>query len=174
MTQTASREPTEELNSSTTESPTDRRTKTSSLPPPGATTYLDSLDPVGRDYLKSEPRRVDNNSYAHALYDSLGGCYSTGPAEYVVPEGAQTFTVVVGLADSSPTSEAKVKFTFYIDGRIPQNGEAEVGLKETVTIKFSVKDALRLKLEATLVEGDVSDNCNSEAVAVWGDPRLAW
>jgi hypothetical protein len=162
-----------ESSPSPTESPEESPTDTVSPSiPPGSTTYLDSFDPVGKSDLDFGPKQVTHTTYAHALYDEVASCVKTATAEYVLPKGAQTFVGIVGLADDSDMGDAKVKFTFYVDGSIPKGGQVTVGLKEAHNIEFSVQDGLRLKLEAILIEWDEQNSCNFGAVAVWGDPRL--
>ncbi|MGH3735141.1 MAG: hypothetical protein ACRDT6_05910 [Micromonosporaceae bacterium] len=146
----------------------------SPAPQPGSIAYLDTLDPVGDNRLRSEPKQVSHTTYAHALFDPRSHCSNARPVEYVVPKGTQKFTSIVGLADDSRVPEAKIKFTFYVDGRIPEGGQITVGLKETRSIEFALDGALRLRLEAILVGGADKSSCRAEAVAVWGDPTLTW
>jgi hypothetical protein len=47
-----------------------------------------------------------------------------------------------------------------------------LGLKQAEFIDVPVQNGLRLKLDTVLVEGNVRNNCNTEAIAVWGDAAV--
>jgi hypothetical protein len=132
-------------------------------------TYLGDLDPVAGD-LGKDPQTVLQKPYAHALSNQMGGCSQAGPAEWALPSGVSRFKVQVGLADTSLIATAKVAFAVSVDGKVVAS--RTVGLKQLQPIDVPVSGALRLKLETTLVEGNVRNNCNTEAVAVWADPQV--
>jgi hypothetical protein len=132
-------------------------------------TYLADLDPV-EGGLQTEPRTILKKPYAHAIANQMGGCSQSGPAEWVLPSGATRFKAQVGLDDRSLIPTARVAFAVSVDGK-PLISRT-VGLKQVQSIDVPVNGALRLKLETTLVEGNVRNNCNTEAVAVWGDAQL--
>jgi hypothetical protein len=138
-------------------------------PPTDGVTYLATLKPV-EGGLSSEPRTVLKTSYAHAMANQMGGCSQSGPTEWVLPSGATRFKAQIGLDDRSLIATARVAFAVSIDGK--PVATKTVGLKQVQPIDVPVSGALRLKLETTLVEGNVRNNCNTEAVAVWGDAQL--
>jgi hypothetical protein len=131
--------------------------------------YLADMEPV-EGGLSVQPRTILKHAYAHPLANEMGGCGQAGPAEWVLPSGATRFKAQVGLDDRSLIPTARVAFAVSVDGK-PVTSKT-VGLKQLQSIDVPVSGALRLKLETTLVEGNVRNNCNTEAVAVWGDAQL--
>jgi hypothetical protein len=132
-------------------------------------TYLADLKPV-EGGLVAEPRTILKKAYAHAIANKMGGCSQAGATEWVLPSGATRFKAQVGLDDRSLIPTALVAFAVSLDGK-PVVSKT-VGLKQLQPIDVPVNGALRLKLETTLVEGNVRNNCNTEAIAVWGDAQL--
>lgn len=157
-----------------TVSPSPAPTVTVTVPPTstvvgGDATYLADLDPI-EGGLSTEPRTILKQPYAHAMANEMGGCSQAGPAEWVLPSGATRFKAQVGLDDRSLIPTAVVTFAVSLDGK-PVVSKT-VRLKQVQSIDIPVNGALRLKLETTLVEGNVRNNCNTEAVAVWADAQV--
>jgi NPCBM/NEW2 domain len=135
----------------------------------GASTYLADMDPV-EGGLETEPRAILKKSYAHAVSNQMGGCSQARPTEWVLGTGVSRFQAWIGLDDISLISTAKIQFMVTLDGK--KLVTKTLGLKQVEFIDVPVQNGLRLKLDTVLVEGNVRNNCNTEAIAVWGDAAV--
>jgi hypothetical protein len=135
----------------------------------GAVTYLADLQSL-EHRLNSDPQDISGKTYSRALSNPLGGCSQIPPVEWNLSGDYAKFATTIGLSDDSIIRDAAVNFVVSLDGRLIADRTLEFGQAQEVAL--NVKQGLRLRLESKLVRGNVRNNCNSEAVAVWGDPML--
>jgi hypothetical protein len=157
------------------ESPSPSRTPSENGPattpssePSAAEVYLDQLDPI-EDELEPMSISWGSATFSRSLTNPLSGCSAVGPVDWVVPPRVNTLETEIGVAIDAVEPESKVTFNVYIDGSRVFTRTLAVGQHEPATIPLGA--GLRIRFE-TIIDESRRSNCNTEARAVWGDPRL--
>lgn len=132
-------------------------------------TYLVDLRPIGASF---ERRVVDFSTvtYPNSLINLMSGCSQTGPVDYLVPVGATQLITEVGVTRDSLEPDSRITFQVTVDGQRVEPVTTGVGQHTTLTV--AVTDKSRVRLE-TSIDKNRRTNCNTEAVAVWGDPYFS-
>ena len=139
---------------------------TSSSIRPGRVTYLDSLPPV-EGGLDRESVTWGDRTFSRSLTNPLSGCSDKGPVDWVIPADAGTFVAEIGVETDAVEAESRVTFNVFVDGTL--GGESPtLGVGEHQPIEIPVRDKSRIRLES-IIDQSRRSNCNTEAVAVWGD-----
>jgi hypothetical protein len=123
---------------------------------------------------QSGQQSVNAHSYQQTLYDTwddynCSGDYSPDSATYELNYKYRQFSVVVGLADTSPSGDM-MQFSVLVDNQ--QKGiSPTLGVGQTETINVNVTGAYRITLQ---------DSCTSSAnpggnnvIAVWINPTVS-
>lgn len=132
-------------------------------------TYLVDLQPVDSSL---EQRVVDFSdvTYPNSLINLMSGCSQTGPVDYLVPGGATQLVAEVGVTRDSLEPDSRVTFQVTVDGQRAEPITAQVAQHATLRVVVSSKSRVRLE---TSIDKNRRTNCNTEAVAVWGDPYFS-
>lgn len=136
---------------------------TTPAPSPGVL-YLSDLPAIS--YLETGSRSLGGAIFAHSLYNPLSGCSERGPGEWVVPANVTAFTVQAGVAIDAAEADSRVTFVVTAGGSEVYKKTFAVGGSEPVRVP--VMPNTRMKLES-IIDRSRRGNCNTEAVAVWGD-----
>lgn len=135
------------------------------------TTFLDAIEPTERTLLKSEAATLGGVEYIHSLTNPMASCSEAGPVTWVFPQSAQRLVGEVGVENGAAEPKARIAF-------LVQSGSSEVfsqvlAVGEHQTLDVPVKGGERVTIETRFIpEGGFRGNCNTEAVAVWGDLRV--
>jgi NPCBM/NEW2 domain len=133
-----------------------------------ASNFLADLDPVeGRLETKSVSWRGD--TYPRSLVNPLSGCSQEGPVDWVIPPESKFFRAEVGVDAASVEPLSKVTFIVYLDGSPLPPKTLAVGAHAPVEVPLA--DHSRIRLES-IIDESRRNNCNTEAIAVWGNARL--
>lgn len=136
-----------------------------------ATTYLDALDPVEDTYLVAEAAALGGKDYVHSLTNPMESCSQAGPTTWVVPSGAQRLQAEVGVSAGAAEPKARVAFLVTVGSTEVFSKVFAVGEHGPLDVAITSDD--RLTIETRFIpEGGFRGNCNTEAVAVWGDLRM--
>ena len=139
--------------------------------PDPTVTFLDALDPVERTFLTSEMATLGGVEYVHSLTNPMASCSQVGPVTWVLPQGAQRLLGEVGVDVGAAEPEARVAFLVQAGSSEVFSEVLAVGDHQSLTVP--VKGGDRLTVETRFIpEGGFRGNCNTEAVAVWGDLRV--
>ena len=128
--------------------------------------YLDSIDTVEGGL---EPASITwgESTFPHSLTNPLSGCSAQGPVDWVVPSDAVLFVAEIGVTADSVEPDSRVTFNVFVDG-VLQDGPQTLGVGEHTRMEVDVQDKGRIRLES-VIDQSRRNNCNTEAVAVWGD-----
>lgn len=126
--------------------------------------YLSDLPAISD--LETGSRSLGGVVFAHSLYNSLSGCSERGPGEWVVPANVTAFTAQVGVEIDAAEEDSRVTFVVTAGGSEVYKKTFDVGDSEP--IRVPVIPNTRMKLES-IIDRSRRGNCNTEAVAVWGD-----
>jgi len=168
--------PTVTSQATTTATATVTVTATPSGPPvdnPGsaATTFLDALDPVEDTNLVAETAALGGTDYIHSLTNPMASCSQAGPATWVAPAGSQRLKAEVGVGVGAAEPEARVAFLVKVGSTEVFSKVFAVGEHGPLDVPIASGD--RLTIETRFIPEDgFRGNCNTEAVAVWGDLRV--
>jgi hypothetical protein len=133
-----------------------------------APVYLDQLEPI-EDSLYRDSVSWGSATFAHSLTNLLSGCSSVGPVAWVVPVGMSVLNTEIGVAVDANEPESRVTFSVYLDGTLASTNTLGVG--EHIPLSVPLAGAQRLTVES-IIDESRRWNCNTEAMAVWGDPVL--
>jgi hypothetical protein len=140
-------------------------------PASAATTYLDAFDPVEDTYLVAEAAVLGGKDYVHSLTNPMESCSQAGPTTWVVPSGAQRLQAEVGV--SADAAEPKARVAFLVTMGSTEVFSKVFAVGEHGPLDVAITSGDRLTIETRFIpEGGFRGNCNTEAVAVWGDLRL--
>ena len=139
--------------------------------PSAATTYLDALEPVEDTNLVAETAALGGIDYIHSLTNPMASCSQAGPATWVAPAGSERLKAEVGVGVGAAEPKARVAFLVTVGSTEVFSKVLAVGEHEPLDVGIASGD--RLTIETRFIpEGGFRGNCNTEAVAVWGDLRV--
>ena len=130
--------------------------------------FLDAIDPI-EDELNPESITWGAETFSRSLTNPLSGCSQVGPVDWVVPFGWSQLETEIGVGIDAVEPESRVTFNIYLDGTRAVSQTLAVG--EHMPIEVSVVGVSRIRFE-TIIDKSRRGNCNTEATAVWGDPRF--
>lgn len=140
-------------------------------PASAATTYLDALNPVEDTHLVAEAAALGGKDYVHSLTNPMESCSQAGPTTWVIPSGAQRLQAEVGVSAGAAEPEARVAFLVTVDSTEVFSKVFAVGEHGPLDVAITSGDSLTIETRF-IPEGGFRGNCNTEAVAVWGDLRV--
>lgn len=129
--------------------------------------YVSDLSAISA--LNDGSRTLGGKTYTHSLFNELGGCNERAPGEYVVPTETSAFIADIGVEIDAAEELSRV--TFIVSSQGEELPNQTLGVGESQTVELGVTPNTRIKLEAVIDENR-RDNCNTEAVAVWGGARF--
>jgi len=139
--------------------------------PSAAATYLDALESVERTNLVAETAALGGTDYIHSLTNPMASCSQAGPATWVAPAGSERLQAEVGVGVGAAEPKARVAFLVTVGSTEVFSKVLAVGEHEPLDVAIASGD--RLTIETRFIpEGGFRGNCNTEAVAVWGDLRV--
>lgn len=114
--------------------------------------------------LVGSPAHVDGELFGNSLIGNVSGTPigTTCVWEFNLGRDWSRFRTVVGISDTS-SADGTGDFRIIVDGQPAATQRVGLGLSRIVEI--DLRSALRLRLEAELLEGD-------QVVLVYGDPKL--
>lgn len=130
--------------------------------------FLDDLSPI-EGGLENQSVSWRDATFSRSLVNSLSGCSAQGPVDWVIPQGVSLFIAEIGVDTSSVEPDSKVTFSVYLDGDPTEPTTLSVGQHTSLNVPLG--DHQRMRLES-IIDKDRRNNCNTEALAVWGNARF--
>lgn len=171
--QSAATTPTTPTPSSLSPTPSPGRSSPPDTPASTSQSLIDMTPVSGSDAVQSGPQSVNAHSHQQTLSDTWSDAVCDGALSrnftYELNYKYRQFSVVVGLADTSPSGDT-IQFTFLLNNDpIGPSPTLEVGQTKTITV--SVAGAYRLTLQDSCTS--TTSGTGSNVTAVWINPTVS-